>query len=335
MNKYISEYFFRARDIVDKFNGDNRVVLQFFQKEKLAILSGISEALKLLKEKLSGTSTVIRYLHDGTIVTAREVVLELEGRYQDFGIYEGMVDGILARATSIATNSYRCVQSAKGKEIICMSDRSDHYSNQVRDGESMYLGGIRSFSAYSQVPAGKEKECVVYGSIPHALIQNFKGDLVKVMENYLSLFPDEDLVALVDFHNDVIGDSIKVLDKLGDKLKGVRVDTSGFMKDVMFASEDNEYGVNPIQIKRLREALDNHPHGKGVKIYVSSGFTSEKIDYFEKENTPVDGYGVGEFLLRINNTFCADAVKLNGEEIAKAGRCYRMNKNLLEYKCQI
>ncbi|GCE63242.1 nicotinate phosphoribosyltransferase pncB2 [Candidatus Mycoplasma haematohominis] len=334
MNKFVSEYFFRARDIVGRFNGDNEVVLQFFQREKNAVLSGINEALELLKEKLSGTSTVIRYLPEGTIVQPKEVVLELEGRYQDFGIYEGIIDGILARATSIATNSYRCIQAAKGKEIICMSDRSDHYSNQVRDGHSMYVGGIRSFSSYSQVPEGKESECVVYGSIPHALIQNFRGDLIQVMEHYHELFPDEDLVALVDFHNDVIGDSLRVLDKLGSKLKGVRVDTSSFVKDVMFDNDSKEYGVTPLQIKNLRETLDRYPNGKDVRIYVSSGFNPERISYFEEQNTPVDGYGVGEALLKINNTFCADAVKLNGEEIAKFGRFYRANENLIEYKCQ-
>nr|WP_307922511.1 hypothetical protein [Mycoplasmopsis bovis] len=40
-----------------------------------------------------------------------EVALELTGRYQDFGIYEGIIDGILTRSTSIATNAYECVKA--------------------------------------------------------------------------------------------------------------------------------------------------------------------------------------------------------------------------------
>lgn len=326
MNKSVSEYFFRARDIVDKHNPNNTTLIQFFQKKERAVLAGISEVLEFLSSRLKGTGVIVRYLPDGSIIGEREVALEIEGRYQDFGFYEGMVDGILSRSTSIATNSMLCLEAAKGKDVISMSDRSDHYSNHERDGAAMYLGGIRSFSCYAHVPNDERKEgCVVYGSIPHALIQNFGGDVALVMWHYSEMFPDEELVALVDFHNDVIGDSLKVLKLMGEKLRGVRVDTSGNMKDSMFGPDEEEYGVTPKQIKRLREALDREPHGKNVKIFVSSGFTPEKIALFERENTPVDGYGVGEFLLRIGNTFCADAVKINGRELAKTGRKYNPN----------
>lgn len=322
--KFVSEYFFRAKEIVEKFNPDNQVLLQFFQRHKKAVLAGMNEVLELLKTHLKGKNVRIKYLPEGSLIGEKEVVLELEGRYQDFGIYEGIIDGILARSTSIATNSRLCLEASNGKEVICMSDRSDHYSNQIRDGQAMYVGGITSFSSLAQAP---NKDCKIYGSMPHALIQNFKGDVIKVMELYLALFPDEPLILLADFHNDVIEDSLKVLKVFGDKLFGVRVDTSKNMKDNMFNETDQEFGVTPAQIKKLREALDNN-NGKHVKIFVSSGFDLEKIKYFEEENTPVDAYGVGEALLKINNTFSADAVKIDGIALAKAGREYQENSRL-------
>lgn len=328
MERSIAEYFFRARDIVARKNPNNVSLIQFFQKRESAVLAGMAEVIELLSTKLKGTGTILRYLPEGSLIKGREVVLEIEGRYQDFCVYEGIVDGILSRATSIATNSMLCIEAARGKDVISMSDRSDHYSNYVRDGEAMYIGGIRSFSCYAHVPNGREGECFVYGSIPHAVIQNFSGDVCVVMQHYSEMFPDEDAIALVDFHNDVIGDSLKVLRQLGDKLKGVRVDTSGNMKDFMFGDDEKEYGVTPNQIKNLRQALDREPYGKNVKIFVSSGFDPDKIALFEREMAPVDGYGVGEFLLRINNTFCADAVKINGVELAKYGRGYRPNGSL-------
>lgn len=327
-NEYVSEYFYRAQEIVSKFNPNNKTVIQFFQRKNDCILSGINESLEFLKENLKGKDLVIKYLPEGSHISEKEVVLEIEGRYQDFGIYEGIIDGILSRSTSIATNSYKCVKEAKGKEVICMSDRSDHWCNQERDGKAMAIGGITSYSSYAQSSLPSH---LVYGSIPHALIQNFKGNLVKVMRHYSELFPNEELVALVDFHNDVIKDSLEVLREFGKKLKGVRVDTSKKIRDFMFKKEENEYGVTPNQIKNLRKALDEND-GKHVKIYVSSGFTPEKINLFEKENTPVDGYGVGEYLLNINVSFCADCVKINGEEYAKEGRGYRRNDKLITYK---
>ena len=85
------------------------------------------------------------------------------------------------------------------------------------------------------------------------------------------------------------------------------------------------------QVKRLRLALDNNG-GTHVKIIVSSGFNAEKIRDFEKQNAPVDSYGVGESILKINIGFSCDAVILDGKKIAKEGRGYRENKNFILLK---
>ena len=65
-----------------------------------------------------------------------------------------------------------------------------------------------------------------------------------------------------------------------------------------------------------------------VKIVVSGGFNAEKIADFEKQNTPVDIYGVGSSLLKVNINFTGDNVLLDGEKQAKAGRKYRPNPRL-------
>ena len=116
-------------------------------------------------------------------------------------------------------------------------------------------------------------------------------------------------------------------------MHGVRVDTSKNIIDHMFDNEPNreQYkGVNPEQIKRLRKALDENG-GSHVRIIVSSGFTPEKIKYFEEQKTPVDAYGVGESILKINIGFTCDAVRNNGKNIAKEGRGYRLNPKLINY----
>lgn len=329
--KYVANYFFIAEKIIETYKPNTIVTLQFFQRKNDVILAGINEALTFLKNNTDTSKYKIKYLPEKTKINALEVVLELEGHYKDFGIYEGVIDGILARSTSIATNAYHCKKAANNKEVIYMGDRGDHYLNQKIDGLAVEVGGL---VGHSTMAGSRGNESVIFGSIPHVLIQHFEGDLVAAMKAYHELFPNEkELIALVDYSNDVIKDSLLVLKEFGSKLKGVRVDTSKNMIDHMFDQDVNreQYkGVCVPQIKRLRRALDEHD-GQHVKIIVSSGFDPEKITLFEKENTPVDAYGIGDYILKINHQFTCDAVRNNGKLEAKKGRVYRPNPKLINF----
>jgi nicotinate phosphoribosyltransferase len=86
-------------------------------------------------------------------------------------------------------------------------------------------------------------------------------------------------------------------------------------------------GVVPELVERVRQALDAAGH-QGVKIVVSGGFDTAKIRHFEELGAPVDSYGVGSALLRGENDFTADVVRVEGRECAKAGRTYRPNERL-------
>lgn len=326
--KYVANYFLVAKAIIDKHKPDAIVTMQFFQRKAKAILCGINEVLRFLEANTDTSKYSIKYLPEGSHIQALEPVLELEGHYRDFGIYEGVIDGILARSTSIATNAYECKIAAGGKNIIYMGDRGDHYLNQEIDGHAVEVGGL---TGHSTMAGSRGNADVIFGSIPHALIQHFGGDLVAAMQAYRDVFPHEKaLFALVDFNNDVIGDALKVLQVFGSQLAGVRVDTAKNMVDKMFANEPPQFGVNVTQIKRLRAALDQHG-GRHVQIVVSSGFTPEKISAFEAQQAPVDAYGVGDFILKVNIGFTCDAVKHNGQPIAKVGRTYRLNPRLIQY----
>ncbi|MBD5423051.1 MAG: nicotinate phosphoribosyltransferase [Mycoplasma sp.] len=330
--KYVANYFFIAEKIIKKYRPNTIVTMQFFQRKDNAILSGINETLDFLEENTDTSKYRIKYLPEGSRINSLDVVLELEGHYEDFGVYEGVIDGILARSTSIASNANECKEAANGKEIIYMGDRGDHYINQEIDGHAVEVAGIKGHSTLAGSRGNKE---VIFGSIPHVLIQHFNGNLVEAMKAYNELFPKEkDFIALVDYSNDVIKDSLDVLKVFGKKLNGVRVDTSKNMIDHMFDNENKKekyYGVCVEQIKRLRKALDKND-GKHVRIIVSSGFDPEKIKLFEKEKAPVDAYGVGDYILRITHQFTCDAVKNNGKLEAKAGRKFNRNPRLKLYK---
>ncbi|BAP39472.1 nicotinate phosphoribosyltransferase [Metamycoplasma canadense] len=325
---YISIYFFKTKKIAQKYRKNQIVTLQFFQRHNDVKLCGINEVIDLLRKNTDISKYTIRYLEEGSIIQNREVVLELEGHYYDFGIWEGIIDGILARQTSIATNAYHTIKAANGKKVISMADRADHYINQKNDAYALKIGGIIN---HSTLGASNHDIKRTFGSMPHALIQMFEGDIIKATQAYAKTFPNDDLYALVDFHNDVISDSLACLKVFKNKLKAVRIDTSKALIDKMFKEGEAEYGVTQNQVKRLREALDKN-NGKHVKIAVSSGFNAKRIKEFEEDNTPVDIYGVGASLLKIWVNFSADATKLDNKLIAKEGRGYLKNDKLKIYQ---
>ncbi|UUM20148.1 nicotinate phosphoribosyltransferase [Mycoplasma sp. 1578d] len=329
--KYIASYFAKTKAILQKERPNNIVTMQFFQRKDDALLAGMNEVIKLLEEVTDTSKYTIKYLPEGSLINKLDVVLELSGPYPEFGIWEGLIDGILSRNTSLATNIYHCKKAAKNKEIIFMGDRADHYINQEIDGYAVSVGGVKLVSTLAQKISSKiQNDEQVFGSMPHVLIQGFQGDVVQATLAYHKHFPNSKLIALVDYNNDVISDSLRVWNALGNKVWGVRIDTSKNMVDHMFDNENPQFGVNPEQIIRLRKALDQ-AGANDYKIVVSSGFNSQKIQEFEELNVPVDYYGVGQSIFKINNSFSADAVILNGQLEAKEGREYNPNPNLITY----
>lgn len=327
-------YFLKTKEIAENKLPNNYVTMQFFQKEN-AVLCGTDEAVALLHTFADNPETLeINSLKDGDKITPYETVLTISGSYQQFGYLEGIIDGILARRTSVATNVYNVVKAArtsgKQKPVIFMGDRDDHYTTQAGDGYAAFIGGSTAQATHAMNEWwGKEG----MGTMPHALIQMFRGDTVAAARAYHELYPEDELAALVDYNNDVITDSLKVAREFGDKLKSVRLDTSRTLVDKYFLRNHHllgtfdPRGVNPELLFALRRALDDDGFPQ-VKIMVSGGFTEDRITDFEKADVPVDMYGVGSSLLRLNIGFTGDLVLLNGSPEAKEGRRYRPNPRL-------
>ncbi|KMJ57078.1 nicotinate phosphoribosyltransferase [Bacillus sp. LL01] len=323
-------YFLKTREIVKEFKPDNIVTMQFFQKEH-AVLCGTDEVIALIKTFAEDPESLEIYsLKDGDKISPFETVLTITGPYQNFGFLEGVIDGILARRTSVSTNVYNVVKAAGQKPVIFMGDRDDHYTQQAGDGYAAHIGGSTAQATHAMNEWWGKKGM---GTMPHALIQLFNGDVVEASKAYHAKFPEDDLLVLVDYNNDVITDALRVAREFGDKLKGVRVDTSRTMIDQHFIRHQDVLGtfdprgVNAPLVFALREALDDEGFHH-VKIVVSGGFSEQRIKEFEELNVPVDIYGVGGSLLKIHIGFTGDNVVLNGEPQAKAGRKYRFNERL-------
>jgi nicotinate phosphoribosyltransferase len=332
---YSANYFLKTRKIVEENLSGNIAMEQFFQRQDDVMLCGIDEVIALVQVCARNPQKLkILALNDGDIIKEGEPVLKIEGAYEDFGFLESAIDGILARRTSVATNCWKALKAAGSKPILNMGDRQDDPYTQSGDGYAAYVAGMRLFStdAYGAWVGLKGK-----GTMPHALIELCGGDIYQACLCYLKTYPQDKLTALIDYHNNVVRDSVELAKRLEGRLYAVRDDTSLGMIDHYFDDKDttsfDPHGVCPELVFAQRKALDEAGF-KDVKIVVSSSFDEKRIRLFESRKVPVDIYGVGTSLLKVNLGFTGDLVKLNGKDQAKEGRREIPSKRLTEVRLE-
>jgi nicotinate phosphoribosyltransferase len=330
---YTDAYFNHARSTLLADGRHPRVVVQVFQKHD-AWLGGMDEAIAILKlcahepEELT-----VRALHDGDRIAPWEPVLTIEGDYTTFAHLETAYLGTLARRTVITTNVVRVLEAANGKPIIFMPARFDHHRVQAGDGYAAYVAGrVTGF----EIGVTSDEQASWWGgrgigTVPHSLIASYGGDTVLAARKFAEWAPaDMSVTVLVDFENDSVRTALAVADALGDRLWGVRLDTSESLVDRSLWEEMGDFrptGVNERLVRKVRDALDAAGHDR-VRIVVSGGFTAERIREFEERGVPVDAYGIGSSLIRGSNDFTADVVVTDGEPSGKVGRRLRENPRL-------
>jgi nicotinate phosphoribosyltransferase len=330
---YTDAYFNYTRETLLEDGRHPRVVMQVFQKEN-AWLGGMDEAIAILKLcSYDFDGLEVRALYDGDVVDPYEPVMHIEGDYTSFAHLETPVLGTLARRTLITTNVVHVLEAANGKPIIFMPARHDHHRIQTGDGYAAFVAG-RIMGAEIGVTTNEQASWWGgrgLGTVPHSLIASYGGNTVLAAQKFAAwASSDMNVTVLVDFENDSVRTALEVADALGDRLWGVRLDTSEALVDRSLFNELGDFkptGVNEHLVWNVRNALDAAGHER-VRIVVSGGFTADKISRFEAESVPVDAYGVGSSLIRGSNDFTGDIVITDGEPSAKFGRHYRENPRL-------
>jgi nicotinate phosphoribosyltransferase len=330
---YTDAYFNYTRETLARDGRHPRVVMQIFQKHD-SYLGGMDEAIAILKLCATDYDRLeVRALYDGDRIEPYESVMHIEGDYTAFAHLETPLLGTLARRTLITTNVVRMLEAANGKPIIFMAARHDHHRIQTGDGYAAFVAGQ---IVGAEIGVTTDEQASWWGgrglgTVPHALISSYGGDTVLAAQKFADwAAPDMNVTVLVDFENDSVRTALEVADALGDRLWGVRLDTSESLVDQSLFDEMGDFrptGVNERLVWKVRDALDAAGHER-VRIVVSGGFTREKISDFERQGVPVDAYGVGSSLIRGSNDFTADIVLTDGEPSAKVGRHYRENPRL-------
>ena len=91
---YSDKYFTRTREVLRRDGASPRVTVQVYTKHD-ALLGGIDEAIAILKLCSDDWSALeVRALHDGDPITPWEVVLQIEGPYDQFARLDTQTGGL-------------------------------------------------------------------------------------------------------------------------------------------------------------------------------------------------------------------------------------------------
>jgi nicotinate phosphoribosyltransferase len=334
---YTDAYFNFTKELLEAEGRHPHVTMQVFQKKE-SVLGGIDEEIAVLKH-CSGRhgdngwqpgwdQLEVAALHEADEIAPYETVMTIEGDYQLFAHLETVYLGVMARRSLVMRNVRAVVDAAHGKPILFFPARHDHWVVQTGDGWAAHVAGAIGVSTDAQASWWGGRGV---GTVPHALIAAFGGNTVEASKAFAARYAGEmNVTVLVDFDNDSVRTALEVADALGDDLWGVRLDTSDKLVDRSLWHDMGEFaptGVNEELVWRVRKALDAAGHER-VRIVVSGGFDADRIRRFEEKGVPVDSYGVGSSLLRGDNDFTADIVRVEGRDVAKVGRRFNPNERL-------
>ena len=250
---YTDAYFNFTRQLLLDLNHRPSVTLQVFQKE-VSVLGGIDEAIAVLKLCSDDWSALeVTALHEGDEIEPWEPVLQVDGDYALFVHLETVYLGTLARRTRIMRNVHEVVEAANGKPILFFPARHDHWLVQTGDGWAAHVAGAIGVSTDAQASWWGGRGV---GTVPHGLIAAYGGDTVAAARAWADRFADEmNVTVLVDFENDSVRTALEVADALGDRLWGVRLDTSELIVDRALWPEMGSFkptGVNPVLVEKVR-----------------------------------------------------------------------------------
>jgi nicotinate phosphoribosyltransferase len=293
-------YFIKTMEIL-RYMGlaGKEVVAEVFPR-KSGVICGVEEVINLLKDK----NVEVYALPEGETFEPKDTVMRIKGPYEEFGMYETVLLGMLAHSSAWATAARQCREAAGDKVFICFGARHVHPAVAPVMERAAVIGGASNASCILAAKLlGREPS----GTIPHAAII-VAGDTVSVARVYDEIMPpDSPRIILVDTFRDEAEEALAVAEALGRSLEGVRLDTPG-----------ERGGVTAALVNEVRKRLDQKGYGF-VKIFVSGGLTPERIR--ELSDAGADAFGVGSYISGASPIdMTMDLKMVDGRPVAKRGR---------------
>jgi len=355
---YTDKYFLRANEIL-KAEGLNPFVrAQVFIRNGPGMTAGLDEAVAWLDcfSPLKENGGRVLALPDSVSFTPKETQLVIEARIQDIMDLETTYLGIISAAATLANggkdvdlaqvekNMRGVVEAAQGRPVSYFGARHWRWDRDAEIAAACFRGGATSTSTDAGAAIIGQKGM---GTIPHALENIYawkSGKDTAVLESTKAfdrvINPQIPRIALVDYNNREIDDSLATARALGDRLYGVRVDTCGENTMQGATPGQRKYvegtGVSVTGVAALRKALNNAGFEK-TKIILSSGFADvEKVRAFVEAEQKYglrlfDALGVGGVYPSWMATMDIVAVgetRDTMEPMSKVGRTYQPNPRL-------
>lgn len=339
---YTDKYFLREKTIIHGDGLKPWVRAQVFIRKGDAQVAGIDHALAILDKYSNIRETGRVYaLEDGDHFENKETVMVIEGPAREFETLETMYLGVIAAETTRVNDGVNHVDleaaKARMKTIVELAgDRPVQYFGARHwswaEDAAISKAAIEAGATGCSTDIGGEAfDLEGSGTIPHSLeniyaLYHGKDRAVVEATRAFDRHIDASVprIALIDYNNREIADSLAVADALGERLTAVRVDTCGenvaqgalISADCPEALELKASGVDLIDasdpaskfwygtgvtvsgVYALRKALDQFGHNN-VKIILTSGFGDpDKVKAFvdaeKRLNVRLfDGLGVG------------------------------------------
>ena len=297
-------YFARTLEILKKTGVDRRVRAEFFAKNlpqgwQWAMLTGVEEVVRLME----GKKVNIRSFREGEVFYPWEPVMEIEGMYTDFCVFETAMLGLLCQATGVATKAARIKRAAGDKAVVSFGARRMHPAIAPMIERAAYIGGCDGVSVMA---SAKLLDVDPMGTMPHSLVLVL-GDTVKAIKAFDEVIDKKvKRVALIDTFHDEKFEAIRVASAMGKKLWAVRLDTP--------ASRRGDF-LRIFQEVRWELDLRGFKH---VKLFASGGLDEKEILELK---TVVDAFGVGTCISNAPVVdFAMDIMEVDGLPFAKRGK---------------
>ena len=297
-------YFERTQEILRAKGIDLSVTAEFLAKDfprdyPWAVLAGMEECVALLKD----LPVDVRIIQEGTFIHPFQPVLEIRGKYLDFGRYETALLGFLCQASGVATMAARCRKAAGNRTLTSFGARRMHPAIAPMVERNAYIGGCDGVAmGLGAQLAGIEPS----GTMPHALIL-IMGDTVAATEAFHDVIdPRVKRVSLIDTFNDEKMEALNVAEALGKDLYAIRLDTP-----------KSRRGDFRKILEEVRWELDLRGH-KHVKLFISGGLDEYRV---QELRDCVDAFGVGTAITAAPVIdFSMDIVEVENKPLAKKGK---------------
>ncbi|WP_049983988.1 nicotinate phosphoribosyltransferase [Halorubrum sp. BV1] len=297
-------YFDRTETALRRADRNPRVVAEVtadqFPDGEFEAVAGLKDAVALL----AGRDVDVDAIPEGRLFDGGPV-MRIEGPYLAFARLETSLLGFLSHASGIATAALDCRMAAPDAQVLSFGARHVHPSMAAVVERAALVGGLDGFS---HVAAGELIGREASGTMPHALAICFGRGEQEAAWRAFDEAVDESVprIALCDTYSDEVDEVLRAVETLGDRLDGVRLDTTGSRRG------DFRHIVREVQWE-----LDARGH-TDVDVYVSGGLGPADL---RELRDVVDGFGVGGYVSNAEPVdFALDLVSVDGEPAAKRGK---------------